>query len=81
MELIGFVHKVIDLSGNTFPKKTLVLKTDDQYPQLISIDFLKEKMSLLNDLAVGDKKTVSININGREHSGNFYNSIIGWRIK
>ena len=34
--------------GNDFTKRELVVITDDQYPQLISIDFLKDKKQELH---------------------------------
>ena len=72
--------------GTDFTKRQLVVITDDQYPQLISIDFLKDKCDLLNYYKVGQSVNVSINLGGREWinpqgEAKYFNSITGWRIE
>jgi hypothetical protein len=72
--------------GTDFTKRQLVVITDDQYPQLISIDFLKDKCDLLNSYDVGQSVNVSINLGGREWinpqgEAKYFNSITGWRIE
>ena len=52
--------------GSGFTKKELVITTDDQYPQHIAIDFVKDKCDLLNGYSVGQNVKVSINLGGRE---------------
>ena len=57
MELQGTVKKVFETQ--TFPsgfqKREMVLLTEEQYPQPISIEFLSEKISLLDQVKEGDK--------------------------
>lgn len=72
--------------GTDFTKRQLVVKTDEQYPQLISIDFVKDKCSLLDKYNLGDNVTVSINLGGREWTNpkgevKYFNSVTGWRIE
>ena len=72
--------------GTDFTKRQLVVITDDQYPQLISIDFLKDKCDLLNSYDVGQSVNVSINLGGREWinpqgEAKYFNSITGWKIE
>ena len=72
--------------GTDFTKRQLVVTTDEQYPQLISVDFLKDKCDLLNTYKVGDSVKVSINLGGREWINpqgvaKYFNSITGWRIE
>ena len=56
MELQGTVKKVFETL--TFPsgfqKREMVLLTEEQYPQPISIEFLSEKISLLDQVSEGD---------------------------
>jgi single-stranded DNA-binding protein len=64
----------------------MVIVTEEQYPQPISIEFLKDKGDLLNQLHEGDKVKVSINIGGREWTSpqgevKYFNSITGWKIE
>lgn len=72
--------------NNGFQKRQLVIKTDEQYPQFISIDFVKDKCSLLDKYNLEDNVTVSINLGGREWTNpkgevKYFNSVTGWRIE
>ena len=88
MEVVGKIKVVGELE--TFPsgftKKLLVVTTDDQYPQNIGIEFMKDKVDLLNGYAVGQDVKVSINLGGREWINpegvaKYFNSVTGWRIE
>lgn len=88
MELQGTIKKLSDLQtfASGFQKKEMVLLTEEQYPQPINIEFLSEKVDLLNAYNEGDKVKVSINIRGREWTSpqgevKYFNSINGWRIE
>lgn len=87
MELQGTVKKVFKTQtfGNDFQKRELVLLTDEQYPQPISIEFLQDKTMLLDQIKEGDKVKIGINIRGREWTSpdgqvKYFNSITGWRL-
>lgn len=88
MELKGTVKRIGDIE--TFPsgfqKRELVIVTEEQYPQPIAIEFLKDNGDLLNGLNDGDSITVGINIGGREWTSpqgdvKYFNSITGWKIE
>ena len=88
MELVGKIKVVGELEtfASGFTKKLLVLMTDDQYPQNIGIEFMKDKIDLLNNYAVGQDVKVSINLGGREWinpqgEAKYFNSVTGWRIE
>ena len=88
MELVGKIKVVGELEtfASGFTKKLLVLTTDDQYPQNIGIEFMKDKIDLLNNYAVGQDVKVSINLGGREWinpegEAKYFNSVTGWRIE
>lgn len=88
MELIGTVKKVSDIQtfGSGFQKRELVLLTQEQYPQPINIEFVQDKVSLLDQVSIGEDVKVSINIRGREWTSpdgvvKYFNSIVGWRIE
>ena len=89
MEIIGKV-KLINaeqtFGASGFRKRELVVTTDEQYPQMILIEFVQDKCDLLNSYAVGQDVKVSINIRGREWINpegvaKYFNSIQGWRIE
>lgn len=88
MELQGTIKKLgeVQTFASGFQKREMVIVTEEQYPQPISIEFLKEKGDLLNHLNEGDKVKVSINIGGREWTSpqnevKYFNSITGWKIE
>jgi hypothetical protein len=69
----------------SFVKRELVIVTEDEYPQFISINFVQDKTELLDRFKVGDEVTVSINLKGREWVNpqgetKYFNDIQGWRI-
>ena len=88
MELQGTVKKIGETQtfASGFQKRELVLLTDEQYPQPIQIDFLSDKIDLLNNVSEGEIVKVGINIRGREWTNpqgevKYFNSISGWRLE
>lgn len=88
MELLGTIKKIGETQ--TFPsgfqKKEVVLLTQEQYPQPINIEFLSDKITLLDPFSEGDSVKIGINIRGREWTNpqgevKYFNSITGWRIE
>jgi hypothetical protein len=88
MELSGKV-KVIGAEQGisaTYKKRELVISTDEQYPQHISIEFPQGGCnSELDKLQIGQLIKVGINIGGREWKNPmgetvYFNSIKGWKI-
>lgn len=88
MEVIGKI-KVVNPEQQvsaTFRKRELVVATEEQYPQFISINFVQDKCDLLNNYNVGDAVKVAINLRGREWinpqgEAKYFNDIQGWRIE
>lgn len=68
-------------SAGTFKKRLLVVKTDEQYPQEIPIDFVQDKCDLLDNLALGEPVKVGINIRGNSYNGKWYCSLNAWKIE
>ena len=88
MELQGTIKKIFDIQtfASGFQKRELILLTQEQYPQPISIEFLSEKTSILDNYSEGDDVKIGINIRGREWTSpqgetKYFNSITGWRIE
>lgn len=64
-----------------FTKREMVVVVEDgKYPQPISIEFVQDKVSLLDDLQAGDEVTVTFDIRGREYNGRYFNNLQGWKI-
>lgn len=88
MEVIGKVKALFELQtfDSGFRKRELILTTAEQYPQHISIEFLQDKVDLLNEYKLGDDVRVYINLRGREWTNQegvtrYFNSISGWKIE
>jgi hypothetical protein len=88
MEVTGKI-KVINAEQQvsaSFRKRELVVATEEQYPQFISINFVQDKCDLLSAYKVGEAVKVSINLRGREWVSpqgetKYFNDIQGWRIE
>jgi hypothetical protein len=89
MEVIGkvkLIGEVQTFGTGGFRKRELVVTTDEQYPQMIMIEFVQDKTDLLNSYKVGQDVKVSINLRGREWINpegvaKYFNAIQGWRIE
>ena len=83
IKVIGEVQEI----SATFKKRELVVSTDEQYPQTLSIEFIQDKTDLLNKFEIGQNVKVGINLRGREWQNpqtkeiKYFNSIQGWRIE
>ena len=88
MEITGRVKVVWPQQqvSASFVKRELVITTEEQYPQSIMIEFVQDKVDLVDKLQPGDLVTVSINLGGREWVNpqgetKYFNSIKGWRVQ
>ena len=88
MEVTGRV-KVVDqtkeVGSGGFRKRDIVVTTDEQYPQHISVQFVQDKCELLDPYNVGDNVKIDINLRGREWTNPqgevvYFNTIQGWKI-
>jgi len=88
MEVTGKI-KVINAEQQvsaSFKKRELVVATEEQYPQFISINFVQDKCDILNNFNVGEPVKVSINLRGREWTSpagevKYFNTLEAWRIE
>lgn len=82
-ELTGKIKLIQDEQtfASGFTKREMVVTVDDgRYPQDINLEFVKDKISLLDDLEPGQEVTVSFDIRGREYNGRYYNNLQGWKV-
>ena len=64
-----------------FTKRDIVLSVQDgQYTQDVCIEFVQDKVVLLDTITVDQTITISFNIKGREYNGRYFNNLQGWRI-
>ena len=88
MELQGTLKKIFEIQTfqSGFQKREAVILTDEQYPQPVIIEFLSDKIDLLDKVKEGDKVKIGINIRGREWTNpqgevKYFNSITAWKLE
>ncbi|MDX1735738.1 MAG: DUF3127 domain-containing protein [Halioglobus sp.] len=65
-----------------FQKREMVVTVEDgRYPQEINLEFVQDKISLLDDLQPGQEVTVTFDIRGREYNGRYFNNLQGWKVQ
>jgi len=87
MEVVGIIKQVQEVTEKgTFKSRNVVVTTEEQYPQHISVQFVQDKVGLLDTFAEGQKVKVAINLRGREWvnpqgESVYFNTIQGWKIE
>jgi len=81
MELLGTIKSIGNLEQiKQLKKKTVLIETTGKYPQVVPVEFLNDKLDLLNTLKVGDDVEISINIRSNEYKGKYYINLSGWKL-
>ena len=87
MEITGTIHSIgqTQTVSDKFQKREFVIATDEQYPQHIGLEFTQDKCSKLDEVKVGQKVTVGINLKGRlwtDPKGveKCFNTLQAWKI-
>jgi single-strand DNA-binding protein len=82
-ELTGKVKLVQEAQtfGSGFTKRELVVIVEDgKYPQEINLEFVQDKVTLLDGLTEGQEVTVTFDIRGKEYNGRYFNNLQAWKI-
>jgi single-strand DNA-binding protein len=82
-ELTGKVKLIQDEQtfDSGFKKREMVVIVEDgKFPQEINLEFVQDKISLLDSLSPGQEVTVTFDIRGREYNGRYYNNLQGWQV-
>ena len=87
-EVIGKVYfktEVELIGANQMKKQILVVQTDNEFPQKLPIEFIKDKVDLLNNLQIGQQVNVNVNVRGNEYQDRngvtrFGLSFQGWKV-
>ena len=65
-----------------FTKREVVVTVEDgKYPQEINLEFLQDRVSLLDAVSEGQEIKVHFDIRGREYNGRYFNNLVGWKIE
>ena len=89
MEVTGkikLINETQTFGASGFRKREVVITTNEQYPQMLMIEFVQDKCDMLNSYAVGQDVKIAINLRGREWinpegEAKYFNSIQGWKIE
>ena len=89
MEINGKIKMIGEsqtFGASGFTKRETVVTTEDQYPQHILIEFVQDKVGLLDNFSVGQPVKIGVNLRGREWINpqgetKYFNTIQGWRIE
>ena len=89
MEITGKIKKIDEtktVGASGFKIREMVVTTDEQYPQMLLVQFVQDKCDLLNNYKVGQDVKVAINLRGREWinpqgEAVYFNTIQGWRVE
>lgn len=72
-------------ANNDFKIRDLIVTTDEQYPQVLPVQFVQGKCEELDNFQVGQMVKIDINLRGKESvkDGKTYvfATIQGWRIQ
>jgi hypothetical protein len=82
LKLSGKIKLINDTQtfDSGFSKREFVITTDEQYPQDVKFEVIKDKTSLLDNFSVGDNVDVSFNVRGNEYQGRYFVNLQAWRI-
>jgi hypothetical protein len=83
-DLTGKVKLVQDaktISDKFTVREFVVTVEDGKYPQDIALQFVNDKVSLLDNVQAGQEVTVSFDIRGREYNGRYFNNLNAWKIQ
>jgi single-strand DNA-binding protein len=77
---IKIIQEVKKFDSGFTKQEMVVVVEDGKYPQEINIEFVQDKVSLLENLQIGQEVTVTFDIRGREYNGRYFNNLQGWKI-
>lgn len=82
-EISGTIKEIMDLQtfASGFTKREFVLTTQEQYPQQIKFEMVKEKADILGSMNAGDQVKVSFNVRGNEYQNRYYVNLQAWKIE
>jgi hypothetical protein len=82
-ELSGKLKLVMDVQtfNSGFTKREFVVTTEEQYPQDVKFELIKDKTSLIDSFNPNDPIKVSFNLRGNEYNGKYFVNLQAWRLE
>lgn len=83
MEISGKIKLINDTQTfeSGFQKREFVVTTNEQYPQDIKLECIKERVNILDAYSAGDEVKVAFNLRGNEYNGRYFVNLQAWRIE
>jgi hypothetical protein len=88
MEVQGKLFKKFDATehGGSFKKIEFVVELDDKYPQLVKMQAVQDKVSLIESMPVGTVAEFFFNLKGREWTNSegkvlYFTNVEVWKVK
>lgn len=87
-KISGIVKRVGNLNqvSDRFAKRSLVITTVEQYPQVLEFEFQQDRVSMLDSIKPQDSVEVNFDLRGREwdpqdgREVKVFNTLVGWKI-
>lgn len=78
--------KPTQVVSSTFSKREVIIETQETYPQEIQLDFLQDRVDLIDSYNVGDILKFHINLRGKKSEKigeptRWFNQIVCWKIE
>ncbi len=82
LEIQGKVKLLIDKQtfSSGFEKREFVVTTQEQYPQDVKFECIKDKIAMLDALTPGDLVNVAFNVRGNEYQGRYFVNLQAWKV-
>ena len=88
MTVVGTIKRIEDLKqiSEKFKSQDLIVTTEEEYSQTLSIQFAQDKTELLKNLAPGQKVKIEIKLRGKEVIKDdkppmVFNTLSAWKIE
>lgn len=88
LEVTGSIYRIDpeEAVSALFKKRQVIIKTDENYPQFIAVEFQQDRVDLLDPYQVGQNVTISLNLAGRlwtnpQGEEKCFNTIKGWKVQ
>lgn len=83
LQINGKVKAIFDTQSypSGFTKREFVITTEEQYPQDVKFELVKDKTGAIDAYKVGQSITVNFNVRGNEYLGKYYVSLQAWKLE
>lgn len=87
MQITATIKRILETNtvSETFKFRDVHVTTEEQYSQVLNIQFVQEKTAALDGFKPGDKVKIEINLRGRETEKEgktlVFNTLQGWKIE